>query len=199
MNPHVVSLLPETVRFYGGSGLPPGNTWHLSVINGGQPRRVRQDADYVADETGVYFNPVSWIGTAMDRSQWISPTPTASPAGQYLFGMSGGIPVTGDFNGDGVDEIGVFIDGEWFLDLNGNGIWDDGDLWAKLGSEGDLPVTGDWDGDGKTDIGIFGPTWVGDPRAVVGRRRIARRQNQPTGRYKNLPPDPEEAPAESAR
>ena len=110
--------------------------------------------------------------------------------------MAGGIPVTGDFNGDGVDEIGVFIDGQWFLDLNGNGVWDDGDLWAKLGDDGDLPVTGDWDGDGKTDIGIFGPAWVGDPRAVVAEAGLPDSQNQPTGRYKNLPPDPEEAPAE---
>ena len=48
----------------------------------------------------------------------------------------GGIPVTGDWNGDGTTKIGVFIDGRWFLDLNGNGVWDEGDLWAKLGTRG---------------------------------------------------------------
>ena len=79
------------------------------------------------------------------------------------------IPVVGDYNGDGVSDIGVFIDGQWFLDLNGNGRWDEGDLWAQLGTEDDLPVTGDWDADGKTDIGIYGPAWPRDPWADRAR------------------------------
>jgi choline dehydrogenase len=53
-----------------------------------------------------------------------------------IFGISDAIPVTGDFNGDGRDEIAMFHKGEWFLDLNGNGQWDAEDLWAKLGNEG---------------------------------------------------------------
>ena len=43
--------------------------------------------------------------------------------------------MTGDWDGSGVTKIGVFIDGLWFLDLNGNGVWDEGDLWAKLGKK----------------------------------------------------------------
>ncbi len=78
--------------------------------------------------------------------------------------MRGGIPVSGDFNGDGVTDVGVFREGQWFIDVNGNGVWDEGDLWAKLGYDGDKPVVGDWDGDGKDDIGIFGKAWAGDPR-----------------------------------
>jgi hypothetical protein len=84
------------------------------------------------------------------------------PAPHAMFGLAGAIPVVGDFNGDGKDEIGIFYKGEWFLDLNGNGRWDAEDLWAKLGSDQDKPVTGDWDGDGKDDIGIYGPEWPGD-------------------------------------
>ncbi len=97
------------------------------------------------------------------------------PVKKFRFGIRGATPVTGDWNGDGVTKIGVFIDGLWFLDLDGNGVWDENDLWAKLGQSGDRPVTGDWDGDGKTDIGIFGPTWFGDPRALACRTRPARR------------------------
>jgi len=114
-------------------------------------------------------------------------------ARQLQFGLAGGIPVTGDFDGDGISEVGVFFDGIWFLDLNGNGIWDDADLWARLGKAGDVPVTGDWDGDGKTDIGIFGPSWSGDARAIAAEPGLPDGDNQTTGRYKNLPPEPEEA------
>ena len=52
----------------------------------------------------------------------------------------------------------AFLDGEWFIDINGNGRWDEEDIWLKLGTKGDQPVVGDWDGDGKDDIGIFGPS-----------------------------------------
>ena len=38
----------------------------------------------------------------------------------------------------------ITISGQKFNDLNGNGRWDAGDLWAKLGHDGDRPVTGDW-------------------------------------------------------
>ena len=63
------------------------------------------------------------------------------------FGMSGDIPVTGDWTGNGVSKIGVFrpSTGEWFLDLNGNGKWD--------GSSLDLYVPGYGQaGDGKGEF-----------------------------------------------
>ena len=34
------------------------------------------------------------------------------------------LPITGDWNGDGKAEIGVFVNGIWYLDFNGNGDWD---------------------------------------------------------------------------
>jgi serine-aspartate repeat-containing protein C/D/E len=79
------------------------------------------------------------------------------------------------------------------LDLNGNGIWDENDLWVKLGQNGDQPVAGDWDGDGKTDIGIFGPTWIGDTRAIAAEPGLPDAMNPPKNRYKNIPPEPEDA------
>jgi len=96
----------------------------------------------------------------------------------------------------------VYIDGQWFLDLNGNGRWDEGDLWAKLGTRDDLPVTGDWDADGKTDIAIFGPAWPRDPWAISREPGLPDADNFPTGAHatdgaprkmKNMPPKPEDA------
>ena len=34
------------------------------------------------------------------------------------------IPVVGDWMGTATPNIGVFRNGQWFLDLNGNGVWD---------------------------------------------------------------------------
>lgn len=70
------------------------------------------------------------------------------------FGDGRGIPLAGDFNGDGADELAVFLDGVWQIDFNGDEAYTDADLKIQFGTTGDRPLVGDWDGDGKTDIGI---------------------------------------------
>jgi hypothetical protein len=53
-------------------------------------------------------------------------------------------------------EIGVFRNGAWYLDMNGNGIWEGSTDTAKsFGMTGDTPIVGDWDGNGTTEIGVF--------------------------------------------
>jgi len=52
--------------------------------------------------------------------------------------------------------VGVFHDGDWFLDSSGNGQFDpcSTDQCLGLGLPGDVPVTGDWNGSGTTKIGV---------------------------------------------
>jgi hypothetical protein len=77
------------------------------------------------------------------------------------FGKTGDIPVVGDWNNDGFDEIGVFRivngQGRWYLDLNGNGVWEPGldAVYTNFGKTGDIPVVGDWNNDGFDEIGVF--------------------------------------------
>jgi hypothetical protein len=69
----------------------------------------------------------------------------------------GDIPVSGDWNGDSRFKIGIFrpSTGQWFLDLNNNGIYDAGDLTYVFGGlAGDVPVVGDWAAIGKSCIGL---------------------------------------------
>jgi parallel beta-helix repeat protein len=73
----------------------------------------------------------------------------------YKFGNAGHTPVTGDWNGDGTTEIGLFRNGNWYID-NGDGAWNAvDDTSYKFGRAGDVVVTGDWDGDGTTETGLF--------------------------------------------
>ena len=65
------------------------------------------------------------------------------------FGISGDLPVAGDWAGTGGSQIGVFrpTTGEWFLDLNGNGSWDGCEIdicIGQFGQPGDFPVIGKW-------------------------------------------------------
>jgi hypothetical protein len=74
------------------------------------------------------------------------------------FGLAGDYPVVGDWNGTGVQSIGVFRNGVWYLDLNNNGQWDGvagGDGIFYFGLPGDIPVVGDWTGTGVSRFGVF--------------------------------------------
>jgi hypothetical protein len=128
-------------------------SWH------GFPGIVPVTGDWDGDgktEIGVYdpatalwyldFNGSgSWDGTPTDRTYW--------------HGFAGIVPVTGDWDGDGITEIGVYDPATalWYLDFNGSGSWDgtptDRTYWH--GFAGIVPVTGDWDGDGITEIGVY--------------------------------------------
>jgi len=59
-------------------------------------------------------------------------------------------------------KVGVFLNGGWWLDANGDGIWDTGDEYHMFGSPGVQAVTGDWNRDGKDEIGVFlnGGWWL---------------------------------------
>jgi hypothetical protein len=76
------------------------------------------------------------------------------------FGRTTDVPVAGDWNGDGRDEIGVWRERLFLLDSNGNGQWDGatgGDTAAAFGLATDIPVTGDWNADGSDEIGVWRP------------------------------------------
>jgi hypothetical protein len=59
--------------------------------------------------------------------------------------------------------LGIFrsATGEWFFDVNGNGIWEGCNVdlcLGPFGDDGDLPVVGDWTGRGFSNIGVFRPS-----------------------------------------
>jgi hypothetical protein len=192
---YAYNLAPLTIMqpIFGGTGGPSGYTWHLSVIDGGSPRSEESSDTVTAYTKSEYFDASTWSGDAIDQGEWTLADQSGKVMKKFRFGLRKGIPVTGDWDGSGTTKIGVFINGLWFFDLNGDGKWDENDLWAKLGKDNDQPVTGDWDGDGKTDIAIFGPMWLGDPRAVEVDPGLPDAQNTLSGRQKNLPPDAADA------
>lgn len=63
------------------------------------------------------------------------------------------MPVVGDWDGDGIDNLGVFRDGYWYLDTGPIGYSGETPMrWGVI--PGDMPVAGDWDGDGRDEMGI---------------------------------------------
>ena len=60
------------------------------------------------------------------------------------WGLPGDLPVTGDWNRDGKDEMGIFRPGNavWSLDSNGNLAWEVSDTSLSWGVPNDKPVVG---------------------------------------------------------
>ena len=112
-----------------------------------------------ATKIGVFRPSIGWWFLDYNgNGQWDGCTTDRC----YNFGISEDTPVTGDWDGNGKTEIGVFRKsiGMWFLDYNGDGTWSgcSADRCYNLGISEDKPVTGDWNGDGKTEIGVFRPS-----------------------------------------
>ena len=172
-------------------------TWHLSVIDAGQPRAQQEGGTLAADERGAPFYSISWSPGELGDGSFLLADAAGNPYKTCVFGMRGAIPVVGDWNGDGTTKVGVYREGTWMLDLDGNGRWEEQDLWAQLGRPSDRPVVGDWDGDGKSDIGVFGPAWPGDPRAIDHEPGLPDAKNRlassRASRFKNIPPDADSA------
>jgi hypothetical protein len=73
----------------------------------------------------------------------------------FRFGHERNIAIVGDFNGDGISTIGVFNEGQWKIDVDGDGIMTAGrDLELDFGQVGDTPVVGDFNGDGIDELAI---------------------------------------------
>ena len=45
-------------------------------------------------------------------------------------GLPNAMPVIGDWSNSGVDRIGVYANGQWYLDLNNSGAWDGTDRYV---------------------------------------------------------------------
>ena len=52
--------------------------------------------------------------------------------------------MSGDFDGNGVDDVGVYRNGAWFMDLDGEGGVGEKSFWFGLPT--DRPVAGRWPG-----------------------------------------------------
>ncbi len=71
---------------------------------------------------------------------------------EFFYGVASDVPVAGDWDGDGLDSIGIYRNGTFFLrNSNTSGF---ADIQFPFGAPGDIPIVGDWDGDGVDTVGI---------------------------------------------
>ncbi|MFO1022203.1 MAG: ELWxxDGT repeat protein [Planctomycetales bacterium] len=110
---------------------------------------------HAASAVGTYRNGTFYLDLD-GNNRWSAGG--SLPDQSFAFGVSGDLPVSGNWSGNGATNVGVFRNGTWFLDQNGNYKWNGvagGDVTFNFGTAGDVPITGDWNGDGITDVGVY--------------------------------------------
>ncbi len=91
-----------------------------------------------------------------------------------------GLPIVGDFDGDGSDDLAVFNNNQFFFDLRANGFGgaDQTLVWGFPGVL-DRPVAADMDQDGIDDIGLWVPRANGAEWYVLASNDLGRTKRAP--------------------
>lgn len=76
----------------------------------------------------------------------------------YVFGNPSDVPFVGDFDGDGIDTVGLHRPSTGEVFLRNEHVAGPADVLMVFGDPADHYVAGDWDGDGIDSPGVFRPS-----------------------------------------
>jgi hypothetical protein len=120
----------------------------------------REHLPLAGDFDGDGFDTIGVYATTADEPFFLlsnshaEENAVAKPEIVFVFGKQGDLPIAGDWDGDGVDTVGVYrpSTSEFFLvnDFFGGAV-----TTFVFGVKGDLPIAGDWDGDGVDGVGVY--------------------------------------------
>ncbi len=135
---------PADIRFFFGDpgDLPLAGDWNGDGCDTVSIYRPAEGRIYVIDELG---SDQRGLGAA-DRS--------------YLFGDVGDEPFVGDFDGDGVDTVGLHRESTGLVYFRNAQTSGPADHSYLFGDPGDMLAAGDWDGAGFDKPMVFRPTNV---------------------------------------
>lgn len=155
------------VEFY----TSPNQTYYVSItgFNSHSGNAFLQMQQFDTSET-IGTDTVG-IYRASDRSWYIKNTNASGSAYKvFPYGDPSDKAVVGDWDGDGIDTVGIFRNGTFYL-RNSNEAGS-ADITLVFGASTDLPVAGDWNGDGIDTIGVYRPesgTWFLTNSHLTGR------------------------------
>jgi hypothetical protein len=160
-----------------GIGVLRGNQWHnspddlwwmfgvddhYSGVFGIAPSPATWNGVLVAYEKGVFSVDVErawWAGT-LDRPAVPKGVVTFDFAPAECAGKSPVLPVIGRWQREYGERLGVYCEGTWLVDYDGNNEWNAEDRVYHFGAPGDVPVVADFTPGGADEIGTFnGGNW----------------------------------------
>ena len=129
------------------------------LIQFGEPGDIIVTGDYDGDGKAdpAFFRPSegAWY---MRKSKRSGKARNGRGYNRLLWGTSGDIPESADFDADGTTDIAVWrpSNATWYISMSTLGA-----KTTQFGQAGDKPLTGDYDGDGKADIAVWRPSTGG--------------------------------------
>jgi hypothetical protein len=155
-------------RIFFNSNRDGNNELYSMAVNGSNQVRMTNNTFIdIAPSVQSLFD-VETVGVYRPTTgQWTFLTENAAGALAFSVnfgGQPGDLPVTGNWDGDGRTDIGVFRNGTFHLAVlkffGGHTFLQELPP-IPFGQAGDLPIAGDWNGDGKDDVGVFRPGATG--------------------------------------
>lgn len=175
---HSVNMADQSRMFHNPNLTSDVTNWKLvaeNVSRGPSAIAIHQAfMDSASHRSNILNSRVTEIGVGVEirnSTLWVTQIfrdPSVATSGQLPScgstsvsssgSTSPGIPVRGDWNGNGQETLGWFSAGRWELS---NGLSGRTDLVVSFGREGDIPVVGDWDGSGRDTLGVVrDDTWL---------------------------------------
>ncbi len=164
----IYTLPPDSAGYLPLLATPcPGSLldWGLSLHSGGAPYTR-------ADILAAWGSRTNVVITDSIDTQYVSQAAALNPSGRFYlgnrfssgiadveasYGELGDLPVSGDWDGNGTDTIGVYRPSARAFYLVNSFSSSTPDIDVPFGDPGDIPVTGDWNGDGIDTIGVYRP------------------------------------------
>jgi len=166
--------LPFAMRSGGSAAAAPGvhrqGAWLAAITFSfgyalDQPLMGDWDGDG-ADEPGTWDGSTFHLSAVAPPRRADAETEYA-PVGRDGRPATGGLAVWGDWDGDGVETMGLFHDGRFAL-YDAHAQAPPAHVFA-FGAAGDIPLAGDWDGDGIDTVGVFrAGEWILTDRHAAG-------------------------------
>ncbi|GFE57551.1 hypothetical protein [Geobacter sp. AOG1] len=116
-------LVPPTTELWGVDLNNCGDVVYVTNENGlNKLYRLGSSAPCATAHLGVFHGNGVWYIDSNGNGAWDG----TSTDGLYTYGtgLTGAVPVIGDWTGHGTSKLGVYDNGVWYLDLSGNGAWD---------------------------------------------------------------------------
>ena len=132
----------------------------IVTVNFGQSGDLAVVGDWEGNgiDTPGVFNPASGQWQLTNGIKGLNVNNSTPPVNfTFTFGQVGDTPIAGDWDGNGIDGVGLFRTGNSNFILS-NGFQGTIDIKPFIfGSLGSRAIAGDWDGDGIDTIGVFSP------------------------------------------
>ncbi len=156
-NYYLATLTDNTVNVIGSVS---GSTYTITNVTAAHA--VAGAFARYASQIGVFRNG-TWYLDYPGTGTWVGCGTTSSTDRCYAFGLTTDMPVVGDWSASGKTKIGIFRNGNWYLDYPGTATWvgcgapadPTKDGCIAFGIASDILVVGDWNGDGHSKIGVF--------------------------------------------